>query len=161
MGDWRLRVVSALDVDVRAYTGGWGHGLTALSPDTAVHDSTDDFEVNSYTIYWFNSGSNLSNRSFLVVVNAGDSVAQIEVSGHDGAGQPSPGEVSFDVAPGQSRRVYADWLENLDGDAPSFINGGLGDGSGKWRLVVTSDVPVHVLGLTIAREDGIISNLSR
>ena len=56
--------------------------------------------------------------------------------------------------------MYADELENLDGGT-SFIDGGLGDGLRKWRLTVTSDVPVYVLGLAIASEDGIISNLSR
>ena len=160
-GDWRLRVISALPLDVNAYTGGWGHGLTPLAEETTVPDATDDFEEYFYYVPWVNPGSNFNNRSFLVVVNAGASAAQIGVRGHDVAGQPSPGEASFTVAPGQIRRVYADWLENLDGGAPGFVSGGLGDGSGQWRLTVTSDVPVYVLGLAIAREDGIISNLSR
>ena len=159
LGDWWLRVISALPLDVSAYTGGWGHGLTPLAPNTTVPDATDASGHYSYTVSWFNPGSNLSNRSILKVVNTGDSLAQIRVSGHDAAGQPSLDEARFTVGPGQGRRVYANWLENLDGGAP--VNGGLGDGSGKWRLTVTSDVPVYVLGLSIASEDGIISNLSR
>ena len=160
LGDWRLRVISALPLDVSAYTGGWGHGLTALASDTTVPHAMDDSEHYSYTVSWFNPGSNMHNRSFLMVVNTDDSLAQIRVSGHDATGQPS-GEARFTVAPGQGRRVYADWLENVDGGAPSFVNGGLGDGSGKWHLTVTSDVLVYVLGLAIAREGRIISNLSR
>ena len=160
-GDWRLRVVSALPLDVRAYTGAWGRGVTPLAEDTTVPRATDDFEEYFYYVPWLNPGSNFNNRSFLVVVNAGESAARIGVRGHDAAGQPSPGEASFTVAPRQIRRVYSDWLENIDGRAPAFVDGGLGDGSGQWRLTVTSDVPVYVLGLAIAREDGIISNLSR
>ena len=159
--DWRLRVSSALPLDVSTYTGGWGHGMAPLAQDTTVPHATDASGNNLYTVSWFNEGSNRSIRSFLMVVNAGDAPAEISVGGRDAAGQASTGEARFTVPPGQGRRVYADWLENVGGGAPSFVSGGLGDGSGRWRLTVTSDVPVYVLGLAIVREGGIISNLSR
>ena len=160
-GDWRLRVSSALPLDVSTYTGAWGHGMAPLAEDTTVPDATDASGNGTYTVSWFNEGSNFTIRSFLMVVNAGDAPAEIGVGGRDAAGQASMGEARFTVPPGQGRRVYADWLENVGGGAPSFVNGGLGDGSGRWRLTVTSDAPVYVLGLAIAREGGIISNLSR
>ena len=99
-GDWRVRVSSALPLDVGAYTGGWGHGLTPLAPDTTVPHASDASEDNLYSVFLFNSGSNFNNRSFLVVVNTGDSAAQIRVSGHDLGGQPSLRDAHFTVAPG-------------------------------------------------------------
>ena len=61
------------------------------------------------------------------------------------------------LAAGASRMVTADELETGDGEG---LSGSLGDGSGRWRLVVTADRPIEVMNLLVSSSSGAMSNLS-
>ena len=53
--------------------------------------------------------------------------------------------------------VTASELETGDGEG---LSGALGDGSGRWRLVVTADRPIAVMNLLVSSSSGAMSNLS-
>ena len=111
------------------------------------------FSGNSW-VPIFNPGSNRRQVSLLRVVNDGDAVATVRVTGVDDAGMPS-GEVRLTVRAGETRTLEAAALEA--GDAA--FEGALGDGVGKWRLAVASDVPVSVMSL-LRSPGGHLTNLS-
>ena len=72
----------------------------------------------------------------------------------DDAGE-SPGEgVDVTIPSGASLTLTAQELESGEG-----LQGGLGDGSGKWRLSVESDVPIMVMSL-LESPTGHLTNLS-
>ena len=60
-----------------------------------------------------------------------------------------------------ARTVTARELESDEGrgEALGDLVGALGDGTGKWRLVVTSDRPIQVMSL-LANPTGHLTNLS-
>lgn len=75
------------------------------------------------------------------------------MAGVDDQGE-SAGEVSLSLPAGASRTVGAQALEAGEG-----VAGALGEGQGKWRLIVNSDEPVQVLSL-LRSANGRLTNLS-
>ena len=130
-GDWRLELSSALDIEVLAYVRTEDGFLTAM------HDTVAAGETG-HRVAFFNPGSNEDQLSSLRVVNVGDAVAEITVSGVDDHGMPGSGEFGFSVSPGAARTVTARELEAGDG---------LGDGTGKWQLLVESSTEIQILNL--------------
>ena len=136
-GDWRLELTSELDIAVTSYIrteDGFLTSMHDLAPPGAA--------AQAARVPIFNPGSNRRQVSLLRVVNDGDAAATVRVTGVDDAGMPS-GEVLLTVRAGETRTLEAADLEA--GDAA--FEGALGDGVGKWRLAVASDVPVSVMSL--------------
>ena len=82
--------------------------------------------------------------------------AWVSITGIDDAGNHS-GNDAVAVPPGQALAFSADALENGEG-----VEGRLGDGTGKWRLMVTArtpDQPVQVMSL-LESPTGHLTNLS-
>ena len=73
----------------------------------------------------------------------------------DDRGSPSVGAVTFPVPAGRARAFTA---AELEAGAAGF-DGALGDGSGKWRLAVSSDEPILVMSL-LESPTGHLTNLS-
>ena len=142
-GDWRLVLSSDLDIEVLAYIRTTTDGFL-----TAMHDIVPR-EDDRYRVPTFNPGSNTDQVSRLRLVNAGDAAAEVTIRGIDDRGEPSAGTVSATVAPGTSETLTA---EQLEAD-------GLGDGTGKWQLIVESDQPVIVMSL-LSSPTGHLTNLS-
>ena len=145
-GDWRLRL--------------WGNDLQVLSyirtADgflTSMHDVVPRDADGRYRAPTFNPASNWRQESRLRLANAGGEMAAIEIFGVDDAGARA-GPVRLQLEGGMSRTLTARQLESGEG-----LDGALGEGSGKWRLVVGSDQPVFVLSL-MASESGHLTNLS-
>ncbi len=141
-GDWRLELTSDLDIGVLAYV---------RTPDgflTAMHDAVPSAD-NRHRIAVFNPGTNKNQLSWLRVVNPGTVAASIDITGIDDAGEYSDYLVQIDVPPGGSRSLDAEELEDL----------GLGDGRGKWQLVVESEQPIVAMSL-LATPTGHLTNLS-
>ena len=113
-GDWRLSVVSALDVEVLSYI------RTEDGFVTAMHDVAADAMVP-----FFNPGSNESQRSILRVVNTEAEPAMWTTGGYDDRGYWHPMAGALLVRPQRALTLTAQALENTHG---------LGDGQGKWRL---------------------------
>ena len=148
-GDWRLTLASDLDIDVLAYIRTTGDGFL-----TAMHDAVPS-EGSRHRVATFNPGSNVDQASRLRLVNAGNETAQVTVAGIDGLGEGSPGSVSVAVPAGASRTLTAQELET-GGDG---FAGQLGDGAGKWQLVVESEQPITVMSL-LSSPGGHLTNLS-
>ena len=148
-GDWRLELTSELDIAVTSYIrteDGFLTSMHDLAPPGAA--------AQAARVPIFNPGSNRRQVSLLRVVNDGDAAATVRVTGVDDAGMPS-GEVLLTVRAGETRTLEAADLEA--GDAA--FEGALGDGVGKWRLAVASDVPVSVMSL-LRSPGGHLTNLS-
>ena len=142
-GDWRLVLSSDLDIEVLAYIRTTTDGFL-----TAMHD-TVPLADNQHRVPTFNPGSNANQVSQLRLVNAGTATAEVTIRGVDDRGEASAGTVSVRVAPGTSQTLTA---EQLEAD-------GLGDGAGKWQLIVESDQPVTVMSL-LSSPTGHLTNLS-
>ena len=157
-GDWRVELRSD-DIDVLAYMrteDGFVTSLHDVAPllEPVVVAADGQSLEHRYRVPIFNPGSNPNQKSWLRLVNAGEATAHIEITGIDDQGSPSADDVRLDLAGGTSRTVSAEDLE-----AGTDLDGALGDGSGKWRLVVRSDRPILVASL-LESPTGHMTNLS-
>ncbi|MXY56926.1 MAG: hypothetical protein F4Y41_11100 [Gammaproteobacteria bacterium] len=120
---------------------------------TSMHDTVPGTD-GIHRVPIFNPGSNRNQVSRLRLVNTGDEAAAVTISGVDDAGRGS-GTVRLSLPGGKVHTVTAEALEaGADG-----MDGGLGDGFGKWRLDVESDAPIQVLNL-LESPSGHMTNLS-
>ncbi len=147
-GDWRLALTSDLEIEVLAYV------RTADGFVTAMHDTVPR-EGDTHRVATFNPGANVDQASRLRLVNAGEATAQVMITGIDDRGERSAGAVSVAVAAGAARTLTAQELE-AGGDG---FEGAIGDGAGKWQLVVESQQPIIVMNL-LASPTGHLANLS-
>ena len=149
-GDWRLQLSSALDIEVLAYIRTTSDGFL-----TAMHDTVPR-EGHRHRLAIFNPGSNVDQVSRLRLVNAGNAPAAVTVTGiDDGGASSSGGSVAVSVPAGTSRTLTAHELE-AGGDG---FEGELGNGAGKWQLVVESEQPIMVMSL-LSSPTGHLTNLS-
>ena len=137
-GDWRLSVVSALDLEALSYVR-TEDGFVA-----AMHDVLPDA-----TAQFFNPASNRSQRSILRVVNTEAEPAKWTAGGYDDRGQWRPMAGSLLVRPQHALTLTARALEETHG---------LGDGRGKWRLRVRG-FPWFAMSL-LESPTGHLANLS-
>ncbi len=138
IGDWRLSVVSPLDVEVLSYV------RTEDGFVTAMHDVAADAMVP-----FFNPGSNRNQRSILRVVNAEAEPAKWTTGGYDDRGRWRPMVGSMLVRPQHTLMLTAQALESEHG---------MGDGHGKWRLRVRG-FPWYAMSL-LESPTGHLTNLS-
>ncbi|MYK47158.1 MAG: hypothetical protein F4029_13130 [Gammaproteobacteria bacterium] len=144
--DWRLEL-SGNDIDVLTYMRTNDGFLTSLHDIVAPG-------ADGYIVPIFNPGKNTNQESLLRLINAGDADTVVAIAGVDDQGAGSPGEVSFTLAAGESRTISAADLEN-----GTDLEGELGTGSGKWRLLASSDQPIMVSSLMQTPTDH-LTNLS-
>ncbi len=147
-GDWRLAFSSGLDIEVLSYV------RTADGFLTAMHDVAPA-EGNVHRVAIFNPGSNRNQASMLRLVNPGAEAASVTVRGVDDRGVAGAGGVSLSLDAGTAATVTAAQLES----GAAGFDGRLGDGSGKWRLLVESDGPVVAMSL-LESPTGHLTNLS-
>ena len=153
-GRWRLVLTSGLDIEVLAYLR-TDDGFVTSMHDVVPHTGA------GHHVAIFNPGRNASQVSRLRLINRGPEAAEVFIEGFD-AGGDSPGTaVRLSVPARAARTVTARELESEEGrgEALRDLVGALGDGAGKWRLVVTSDRPIQVMSL-LASPTGHLTNLS-
>ena len=153
-GHWRLELVSGLDIEVLAYL------RTDDGFVTSMHDVVPHTETGHHVAI-FNPGSNANQVSRLRLVNRGAETAEVTIQGIDGAGESPGTAVRLSVPARGARMVTARELESEEGRGATVgdLAGALGDGVGKWRLVVTSVPPIQVMSL-LASPTGHLTNLS-
>ena len=152
-GDWRLELRTYLDIEARAYVRGDGF-LTSVH-DVVVEESV--FGSMAYRVPFFNPASNRSFVSSLRLVNLGSEPAGVLITGSDAQGNPAPGEsMALSLPAGAARMLSAQQIEEGDSD----LLGSLGDGEGKWQLLIIADQPLQVMSLVRSRS-GYLGNLSR
>ena len=128
VGDWRLRLSAGFDFDVNAYVRTSDGFVTSL-------DST--LKATSATvaeIAFFNPASNQDQRSWLRIINDASMAAGVTVRGVDDVGTRGREAYTVSVPPLNAVSVNAQVLEEA-----------FGDGSGKWRLRVSSNRPVKIV----------------
>lgn len=145
-GDWRLKLLGNA-VEVLAYMR-TGDGFL-----TSLHDLVPA-GADGYAVPTFNLGKNVNQVSWLRLINAGVEDATVTVAGVDDDGAASEGSVELGLAAGQARTISSKELETGDG-----LEGALGEGVGKWRLLVVSDQPIGVASL-LESPTGHLTNLS-
>ena len=149
-GAWRLELSSTLDIEVLSYArtqDGLVSGMQDVVPQTG----------SGYRVALFNPASSAGQVSRLRLINPGAVAAAVTIEGIDDDGASSGGAVRLTLAAGASRMVTAEELETGDDEG---LSGSLRDGSGRWRLVVTSDRPIEVMNLLASSSSGAMSNLS-
>ena len=159
-GNWRLELTTRLEVDARAYirtTDGFLASIHEVAAEAAPEVVGEEDETVRYHVPIFNPGDNDIRQSRLRLINNGVEAAEIVISGQDDRGEPAPrGEVELTLAGGAAHMLTAEELEE-GGDA---IRGRFGDGTGRWRLTVSSDQPLQVMSL-MQSATGHLTNLSR
>ena len=148
-GDWRLELDSVLPIRVSAFVRTSDGFLTSMHDVGRRADTRHHLPI-------FNPGSNDRQMSLLRLVNPGEQDVEIEVEGTDDKGDAGAGAVRFTLQAGTARTIGASDLEL----GSSGFQGMLGNGSGKWRLTVSADGPVHAMSL-MQSASGELTNLSR
>ena len=143
--DWRLKVW-ANDVKVRTYMR---HADGFL---TSMHDVAQQGDDGAYAVPFFNPADDTGQR--LRLVNPGTQPSEVRIVGIDDAGA-SLGGARLSLEAGRVRELSAAELEA----GTSGLSGALGDGHGRWRLVVASDQPLLVASL-LESPNGRLANLS-
>jgi hypothetical protein len=151
-GKWRLTIASSLDLFAQSLIGtpdGFLTNLSALVTPNANGTSTLSF---------FNPASNMAQQSFVRLVNSGTESSAVTISGVDDSGQIAPnGDLTLTLAAGQSTELSAADLEQ--GNTNLKLIGSLGDGSGRWRLEVSSDPQISVMSYVLT-STGFLTNMS-
>ena len=141
-------MTSDLDIEVLSYIRTQDGFLTSM------HDVVPSAGTR-HRVAVFNPGSNRNQESLLRLVNPGEGSAEVAITGVDDRGAPGDSEVTLSIPGGGSRAMGAWELESgADG-----LTGMLGDGSGKWQLTITTDVPVVAMSL-LRSPTGHLTNLS-
>ena len=149
-GDWWLRLTTGLEVEVLAYVQAQD-GF--VSP---VHDAVARSAGATHRVEVFTPASETSQASRLRLVNPGAQAAEVRIEGIDDAGVASPGALTFTLGGGSARTLGAVALESGEGEG---LSGGLGDGEGRWRLLVSADSAIEVMS-PLASPSGQVANLS-
>ena len=147
-GNWRLKLSSERDIEVLSYI------RTVDGFVTSMHDIVPA-SGNIRHVAIFNPGSNEAQVSRLRLINPTEEAAEVTIRGWDDAGLPGSGEISASLDAGASMEVSAAELES----GTSWLNGQLGDGSGKWRLELESEQAIVAMSL-LESPTGHLTNLS-
>ena len=164
-GNWRLVLTANLDIEALGYIlagDGSLSGMNALAAESR-HGATWRYDVP-----YFQPAS----RGRLRLVNPGTGTARVTITGVDDRGAAGDGAVRVTVAARAARNLTSEELEGSD-DSPSpaqvddgafagvgaNVTGRLGNGSGRWRLTVSSNRQLLVMSL-LRNPDGHLVNLS-
>ena len=154
-GNWRLELATTLDIEPLAYI------RRADGFVTSMHEVTAETRAGSrrrYRVPLFHPASDRRNVSRLRLINPGPVNANIVISGVDDLGKAQPGGlVLLTMMPGTAHMLTAQQLEQGDS---SLLSGRLGDGSGRWQLLVSANRPIQVMSL-LRGPTGHLANLSR
>ena len=150
LGRWQLTISSALELRVMSLVRTPDGFLTNLSGSVAIGDEPGH-------IYFFNPASNSNQLSMLRIVNDSGQAATVTISGTDDDGNVAPGgSVTMEVPPNSARLLSSSDLE--EGNSDSGLVGALGDGIGKWHLLLQSNVEIRVQSL-LNTSSGFLTNL--
>ena len=149
IGDWRLELSSDLDIDVLAYVRTQDGFLTP------IHDVVPN-SGRRYDVATFNQASNTKQVSKLRIVNVASQAAHVLIAGiDDTGGSPGGDNVRLSIPAGMTMTLTSTQLE----EGAYGLRGALGDGSGKWRLMVDCEQPILLMNL-LESPTGQLTNLS-
>ena len=150
-GDWRLEIESDNPrLEVLPYV------RTRDGFVTSMYHRAPMEELNELVVPIFNPAGNVEQVSSLRLINPHDEAVEATITGMDDDGAAA-NPVVVGLPAGTARRLTAADLES--GVGPGIAGGGLGDGTGKWRLRVSAGRPIVAMGL-LESPTGHLSNLS-
>ncbi len=150
-GNWRLLVAATDEIEISNFfrtTAGFLNKIDATVPSQngLIH-----------VVPTFNPASNVNQVSQLRLVNESSITNNFVIQGIDDNGVTSATTATLSLGPNQSTIITSQDIENGGGD--SEVSGGIGDGAGKWQLVVSSSSRATLMSL-LAAPAGYMSNLS-
>ena len=148
-GPWHLELQSDLEFEVLAYLRHWDGFLTGMHD--VVHRA-----VTRHRVSTFNPGDNLSRASKLRLINPGDEAVEVTIAGIDARGESPGGEVRLSLPAGAAGTYTS---RELELGSHGELTGALGDGHGKWQLIVAAERPIRVMSL-IESATGRLANVS-
>ena len=98
---------------------------------------------------WTESGY----QGFARVINRSDEAGTVRIEAYDDAGMAA-GPVTLAIGAGEAAHFNSEDLE--EGNAAKGLSGGIGTGTGHWRLALSSDLDLEVLGY-IRTDDGFVT----
>ena len=154
-GHWRLTVASPLSLAVTSLVRTPDGFLTNVSGVVPAADGV-------HRVPMFNPGGDGTGDGgqggLLRIANETERDGTATIRALDDAGEEAPGgAVTLALSAGRAVLLSARELEE---GGVEGLSGGLGDGSGNWRLAVEADVEVLVQSL-LETPDGSLTNLSR
>ncbi|MYH15661.1 MAG: hypothetical protein F4149_10865 [Gammaproteobacteria bacterium] len=153
-GAWRLKFESdGLDVEALGYLRAPDGFVTGMGA-TAAKGADGRLRLAT-----FNPASNWRQVSRLRLVNPSEEDAGATVTGVDDEGRSPGSPVVLTLPAGSACEVDAPALESGRGLACGEPQAGLGNGEGKWRLLIESEGPLVAMGL-LSSPAGQLSNLS-
>jgi type VI secretion system secreted protein VgrG len=154
-GHWQVTMSQQEEsnVDAQSLMRVPGGFLTNLS-GTVPHTSP-----NQVHVWIVNPASNTDQRSVLRVVNRNASAGAVLIEAIDDDGIAAPGGSATLALPALAAvELTAQDLEQ--GNVGKGLQGALGDGSGKWRMVLSADVPIDAQS-QLSTPSGFLTDLSR
>ncbi|MYD98270.1 MAG: hypothetical protein F4X98_12935 [Gammaproteobacteria bacterium] len=152
-GDWYLQLSADFDFVVTSYIRTEDGFVTAMGNTLVPVDGSAFGAECAFEASFFNPASNTKQVSSLRIVEYDDVETEVRILGYDDDGDVY-GPVDLTVPASGTRTVTAQQLE-AGGDG---IRDSLGDGFGKWRLVVLTDGSIVVLNL-LETPTGHLTNL--
>ena len=166
----RLDIYASGDIDVLSYVR-TSDGFVTSMHDTVPwlasdHDRLDALRgravaesegraAGGHFVPIFNPASNTDQRSMLRLVNPSGDDVTVAVHAVDDQGQAA-GPVRLTLPAHDARTLTA---EDLESGGMAGLSGSLGDGTGKWRLVVSPSAEIHVMNL-MSNPTGHLTSLS-
>ena len=149
-GNWRLELESDLHIEALSFV------RTADGFLTAMHDTVP--VVNGrHRVATFNPGSNRSQRSLLRLVNLDpESAASVSIAAVDDDGRTPGAGATAEIPAGAARTFSA---AELEAGGVEGLAGSIGDGRGKWRLVLETGGSILAMSL-LSSPTGHLTNLS-
>ena len=147
MGNRRLRLSSILDIETLSYIRTPDGFLTAMQETVPASEGEHRAAI-------FNPGRNYDQVSHLRLINPGYEDSEVTITGVDDAGQ-SGDTASLSLPAGESRIFSSQQLQA----GRAGLDGGLGTGRGKWRLMVVPSTPILLMNL-LESPTGALTNLS-
>ena len=161
-GDVRLEIETELQIVPSAYVLAGDGTLNAMHDTVRAGVAAGVGGGYRYQVPIFNAAAEVTQLSRLRLINPGDEPAAITIEGRDDAGAAATGgTVQLMLPAGGARTLTAQQLEAGEdgGTGQAALTGRLGAGVGRWRLTVSSDIPVQVVNVVTATA-GYMVNLS-
>ena len=96
-----------------------------------------------------------TQEAFLRIINRSDSAGEVTIHGTDDSGTRS-GPITLSLSANQTKHLNSADLEI--GNPDKGLSGGLDDGDGDWRLDLTTDLDIEVLGY-VRTSDGFVTSM--
>jgi hypothetical protein len=148
--NWRLKLETNLDIEPLAYIRNTADGFL-----TSIHDVVQG-ESMRWHVPIFNPGGNDQQKSQLRLINISDTATEVKIEGLDDDGMAAPGGAVQMTLLANAARLYS--ALDLETGHSEF-EGNLGNGTGKWQLIVSADRPIQVMSL-MSTPTGHVTNLS-